>query len=205
MSNKIISKRCSECKETKPISEFYKAQTSDGYRKDCKKCHLKQSARYAKTGKGKIAHRKAWQKYNESKKGKSYKKDFYEKNKIQTLLRAKINYQKPEVKAAKKAYYQSEKGKQVTKRYLQSEKGKVKTRKAAKNWQLKYPEQIKAQQAVKRAIKKGKLPHPGTLQCHYCPNQAKDYHHWHGYEPEHWLDVIPVCKKCHNKTYGKSA
>ena len=36
-----------------------------------------------------------------------------------------------------------------------------------------------------------------TLQCS-CGQQAKHYHHHKGYTKKHWLDVIPVCTKCHS-------
>jgi hypothetical protein len=40
------------------------------------------------------------------------------------------------------------------------------------------------------------LPRVRNLQCHYCGNRAHQYHHHRGYAPEHWLDVVPACRKC---------
>ena len=93
-------------------------------------------------------------------------------------------------KAVNRRYQQSEKGKAAYKRYNQTEKGKAR--------QKRYPNQIKATRAVNHAIRAGKLPRPDTFSCHYCPKPAQQYHHWHGYEKEHWLDVVPVCIDCHN-------
>jgi len=102
-------------------------------------------------------------------------------------------------KVALKRYKQSKKGKVTDKRYAQSEKGR-KTRIAAiKKFRVHHPELKKAGDAVNSAIRAGRLPRPDSLQCHYCPAQAKEYHHYNGYAPEHWLDVIPVCIPCHNK------
>lgn len=72
-------------------------------------------------------------------------------------------------------YEQSEKGKITRKRYQQSEKGKA---------------------TVKR--------YQQSEKCHYCPAQAKQYHHHNGYEPEHYLDVVPICIKCHGEINRKA-
>lgn len=99
-------------------------------------------------------------------------------------------------------YQKTEKGKTAQKQYTQSEKGRVVHRKAAVRYQkyycIKYPERIKALNAVNHAIRDGKLHRPDTLQCHFCSAQAEDYHH-PNYEPKHWLDVVPTCKKCHSR------
>lgn len=181
MNETIKAKRCSKCKETKPISEFYKRSDSrDGYRNACKACDLKYSRtekgkaiqkRYRQSGKGKAAYRKVQDRYRQSEKGK----------------------------AIQKRYQKSEKFKTAQKRYEQSEKGKKARSKQIKRFKIRHPEQSKAHEAVKNAIKTGRLPRPDSLTCHYCPARAKQYHHYKGYEPEHWLDVVPVCIKCHGE------
>jgi len=97
-------------------------------------------------------------------------------------------------------YYYSEKGKLADKRYRKSKKCKDTT----KRYCIRHPEYHKAQNAVRIAIQERKVPRPDSLLCHYCPKPAQEYHHWHGYEKEHWLDVIPVCKDCH-KEYKKNS
>jgi hypothetical protein len=47
----------------------------------------------------------------------------------------------------------------------------------------------------------GLLPPAKTLLCVDCGAQAQEYHHHNGYEPEHLLDVIPVCRACHGKRH----
>lgn len=84
------------------------------------------------------------------------------------------------------------------KKYQQTEKRKITQKIVNKNFRIRHPERRKAQNAVSNAIATGKLPRANTLLCHYCPKPAQQYHHWHGYEKEHWLDVIPICVKCHN-------
>ena len=97
-------------------------------------------------------------------------------------------YLSKEGKAKHKRYQQSKEGKAAYKRWGQSKKGKVA--------QKRHPEKKKARSAVNYAVRTGKLPKPETLKCVYCGKQAQQCHHWHSYEPEHQLDVVPVCKSC---------
>lgn len=119
-----------------------------------------------------------------------------------------------------KKYNQSEKRKANQKRYRKTEKGKLANLRGVKKYKktakgkatqkrflVGHPNYVKARQAVNNAIRAGKLPRPDTLLCHYCPKPAEQYHHWHGYEPENYLDVIPICEECHmckqiNKSLG---
>ena len=80
---------------------------------------------------------------------------------------------------------------------LQYKRYVCRRRKVRELFHLLYPEHRKARDTVKRAIKTDKLPRPNTLQCYYGNHPAKEYHHWRGYEPKHWLNVIPVCILCH--------
>lgn len=58
-------------------------------------------------------------------------------------------------------------------------------------------DKMKARYAMNRAVKQGILPRPASLPCVGCGQAAKEYHHHLGYEPEHHLSVVPVCKMCH--------
>lgn len=58
------------------------------------------------------------------------------------------------------------------------------------------PDKRNAKNAVMHAVAKGTLPRVTARLCVVCGEQAKNYHHW-SYAPEHWLDVIPVCVRCH--------
>ena len=88
----------------------------------------------------------------------------------------------------------------ANKKYNTSKKGKV----ADKSSNARRPNQIKAVNAVNHAITAEKLPRPNTLECYYCFEKARQYHH-PSYAPEHWLDVIPVCRECHYKCDRKIA
>ena len=113
--------------------------------------------------------------------------------------RSKRDGYSSECKICSLKYRQTEKGKAMHKRHRQTAKYKA----TRKQYLIHHPEYIKAKDVVRNAVKSKKLPHADTLRCHYCPAKAEQYHHWHGYEPEHWLDVIPACKKCHYKCRRK--
>lgn len=85
------------------------------------------------------------------------------------------------------------------KKYRKTAKGKASLRDGQKRFYARNPNYEKAKHAVNHAIESGKLISPKFLLCHYCTKPAKEYHHWHGYEPEHWLDVVSVCIECHGK------
>lgn len=96
-------------------------------------------------------------------------------------------------------YNASEKGKVCARRYWVTDKGKVRSKRQDKVRQLRYPDRIIIRNAVTNAIRAKRIPPAKTLQCSNCPEPAAEYHHFAGYEPEHQLDVIPVCYACHNK------
>lgn len=125
------------------------------------------------------------------------------KKEYNTNERGKAAYkryqQTDKFKAIQKRYKESDKGKITYKRYQQTEKYKVMRQKVCIRYSVRHPKHIQAITAVNKAITIGRLPRPGTLLCH-CGTQAEHYHHHKGYEPEHWLDVVPVCTKCHGKT-----
>lgn len=140
MSEQIISKTCTKCKQTKALSEFHKDYNKkDKHRSDCKVCQC----------------------------------------------------------ATKIQYRQSKHGKIIRQRYAKTEKGKNLISFYNKQWRLLHPERILAVNKVMYAICIDKLKPAKMLKCTYCSKQAEDYHHYLGYAPEHWLDVIPVCRKCH--------
>lgn len=99
-------------------------------------------------------------------------------------------------------YGQTEAGKETRHRYIQSTRGKTVQLRGARKYQRRNPEKLKAQQAVHSAVRAGKLPRVRTLKCLYCGNQAEQRHHYLGYAPEHWFDVIPLCRVCHKMIHS---
>lgn len=58
---------------------------------------------------------------------------------------------------------------------------------------------IAARNAVLHQVLKGAMPKAAVCRCVHCGEQAADYHHHKGYAPAQYLDVIPVCKRCHRR------
>ena len=108
-------------------------------------------------------------------------------------------------KAHQKAYQQTKRGKAVHRKrvakYQKTPNGKAFRRKANAKYNALHPNNIKAINAVNHAIRAGRLPQPNTRFCHYCGAKAEQYHHYLGYELEHWFDVLPVCVECHRKEH----
>ena len=175
-------KPCSKCKETKPFSEFYKKRShKDGLASCCKSCKNACDKAWQQTEKGRATKAK----YRETPKDRAYQAEY------------------------KKEYQQSERGQAIiakyVKAYINTPKGKAVRNKATTRFKAHHPNQIKASSVVNSEIRAGRLDRPDTLQCHYCPKQAEQYHHYLGYEPEFWLDVVPACLECHRKEHRKIA
>ena len=101
-----------------------------------------------------------------------------------------------------KNYYKTENGKDALKKgykkWVNSPKGKINRRKSAKEYYEKNKEKHRAKYKINYAIRKGRMLRASNFTCQICNDKkAQDYHHYLGHEPEHYLDVIPVCKKCH--------
>jgi len=164
MSEQIITKRCSHCKQIKPVLEFYKNHIrKDGFHSACKICFKKEqkSRQQADPKKFKVIQKR----YRQSDKGK----------------------------IVKRKYDHSDKGRKAKNGYIKSKKGKENMRRFFQN----HPEQYAAKNAISVAVSSGKLAQIISLKCIDCGNAAEQYHHHKGYSPEHLLDVVPLCKKCH--------
>lgn len=162
MSDEIITKQCSRCKEIKQASEYYK----DKNRKDGLYC-------WCKTCKRDCCQSPA---------GKASQK--------------KSNTRRYQANREKVRKYNAE--------YDRTPKGRASQRKRAAKHRLKNPNQNKAGNKVKIAVRGGILPSVKTMKCRECPNQAKEYHHYLGYDEVHWLDVIPLCIPCHIATHQEN-
>lgn len=101
-------------------------------------------------------------------------------------------------------YRQTENGRQKTReanaRYRQSPKGQAARRVEYARYgevaRERYPDQYRAREAVKTAIRNGTLTRPGA--CESCGARCHpDGHHHLGYAVEHWLSVQWLCKPCH--------
>lgn len=78
------------------------------------------------------------------------------------------------------------------------------TTQSAKRYHAKFPERIKANGAVKDAIRRGILVRPDRCeQCNRLAGHPYPIHaHHHSYAPEHHLDVEWLCQGCHMRTHA---
>ena len=67
----------------------------------------------------------------------------------------------------------------------------------ARQYRRQYPERERAMSAVNVLVRAGKIPRATTLYCLSCYHPAQVYHHYAGYSPEAWYNVIPMCRSCH--------
>ncbi len=64
-------------------------------------------------------------------------------------------------------------------------------------YRKQHPEVWLANAAIKQAVRVDRIMPPAkACVCADCGKQASHYHH-ESYEPEHWLDVVPLCASCH--------
>ena len=106
-----------------------------------------------------------------------------------------------------KRYLATENGrelrKQAHKRYSQTMQGRAKALRNTRKYRDAHPNYVAVLSAVYRAVQSGRLPSPRTLPCTFCNGPSTDYHHHLGYAKEHWLDVVPTCRRCHIHEHRK--
>ena len=118
MVEQITSKKCSKCKEIKPVSEFWKSSYSkDGLKGSCKSCQIMYQRNYRETDRGKAKTKR----YYKSEKGKATQKRFFKSEKGRI---AKPRY--------RRKYRQSLKGR-ITERKYRQRLRKSNNRKPASN------------------------------------------------------------------------
>ena len=180
MSETIITKTCSRCKQSKPVGCFGKNRfNKDGYQYYCKPCYKAYHKKYHKTEK-----RANWLKIYAG--NKKYKKMRHKHEHSEKYIQQRNEYQK------------TDQFKTSIRKYQQSDKGKLQTKKDHE----KYPKRRKARITVANALATNKLIRPSGFYCK-CGNRAQEYHHHLGYAPEHWLAVIPLCLVCHRSIHNK--
>jgi hypothetical protein len=114
--------------------------------------------------------------------------------------RDKIAYERLRADPVKYAAYLERKGRE--RRARQIDKGSETARK--RRWRANNPDKAQAlrnaNHRVDMAIRKGTLKRP--CECSKCGATGDiEAHHHLGYAPEHWLDVIWMCIKCHAKEH----
>ena len=140
-------KRCSKCKQTKPLSEFYKDKSrKDGYSWACKECIKARSKCWREVNPEKHkANNKAY--YRENKELiKARTKAWYKENKDKVPARAKA-YRKKNIKTLKvkrKAYYHANREEAIIKSNTWAKNNRDKVNATQRVWKRKNREKLKA-------------------------------------------------------------
>ncbi len=193
MADSIVTKTCSKCEKNKPLGEFCRNRTKKGgLETACKTCA---SA------------------YERSEAGKARQKRYAATEKRRVTRQRHKSSEK--CKATQQRYERTEAAKDSHRRYNSTAKGQIsrakimkrhrateKYKATSKRYRTQHPDQNNARMTIGLAVRSGTLPRASTLFCHNCGEPAQQWHHHKGYAPEHRLDVIPVCKKCHSHLHS---
>lgn len=85
------------------------------------------------------------------------------------------------------------------KAWAKTKKGKMSRKRSMSKWRKRNPEKVKAERMTFSKVMSGAIRSARESKCVECGEQAVHLHHHNGYEEEHLLDVIPVCRICHKK------
>lgn len=115
------------------------------------------------------------------------KKDYY------------LNYDRNRPNHEERVASQSERTKTL---YNSNPEFKEKRKLEVREFRNSNPDKYKAQTSINNALRDGKLTKLNS--CEHCGTSEKKIQarHW-SYEPEHWLDVIWLCTKCHGKEHKR--
>jgi hypothetical protein len=180
VSRRGDEKRCSTCKEWKPITEFGEMRNHwDGLNYKCKLCNA--------------AHVRAYKEQRRAQGIKTRNAPSEQPKQCATCQRVKpakdfgISRTNPDGRNYNCRACRSAKGthplhNEYTRAYYQ-----------------RYPDRNRARSAVADAVRYGRMPPARKLTCIDCGEPAAHYHHHRGYAEEYKLDVVPVCTACHAK------
>lgn len=177
----INVRRCSKCEQLKPLSEFHTdKRAASGHRSDCRECRRKPVLVTIAPG-CKICRRcnstKPIEMFNRQGDGKkSWCKSCEQEYKRLPAVRER---------------------KRLSARQNRTAEKRESRRIYSRLYRERHPDRAAARRAVNNAIKMGKLKPARVNPCSRCGEMAAQYHHHKGYEQKYWLEVEPLCAKCH--------
>jgi hypothetical protein len=168
-----LSKVCRACKRTLSSEHFGRyAQSADGLRPDCRECRKTQSA------------------------------DYYARHRPTIRSKAKARYRaNPEPTRIQKARWYSQNREHaiaIEAARQRTPTGKAKKLEYVKNARRRDPRPFMARLAVARALKSRALVKHACA----CGSRKVEAHHHRGYSKERELDVVWLCRRCHNVEHG---
>lgn len=223
MEDESQLKRCSSCEQDKPLSEFGNhTRSKDGKRSQCKQCERdyrnKESTRdrqraYRKENAETLrANQRRWEQENPEKVAEYHRR--YRDEHPEVARAASQRWRENHPDRAKEAERKNDfnrrnrRAEQYAanrdKRLARNQAWKDRSREQISEYNRAYYEAHKiehaARLAVRKAIQRGDLIKSDI--CNRCPAPAVIGHH-HSYEPEFWLDVEWLCKKCHVRHHAE--
>lgn len=205
-------KPCTECKQDKPLDDFYKNKSmADGRLNKCKVCFSAYQKKYCAENKEHLQQYKKEHRKEKADHYKEYAKSYRQKNieSIKEKEKERRGANSERIKEYERIYSKSENGmavkKEIQKRYLSTAKGKALVKKSTKKYMDNNPIKIKCHAAVRRAIKSGRL-----IADEFCNSCNSNSEKLHGHHDDYSLpmSVRWLCAKCHvdwHKENGEGA
>lgn len=198
----VSTKRCTKCNKTRPVTDFRVDNSrKDGRQSVCIECKVPEH--YAK-----IKEQQSLDLVNKKRCAKCLK--IYDKSNFSSSADGRGNL-RSYCKNCEIDYRKSVARSESSQKYVRSEKGKENARRyykrAAQDGRIKHildrryasaPEAIRAHRKISYAVRAKHIPPAKELRCKHCGQQAQQYHHPDYSKP---LDVIPLCKMCHEAVH----
>jgi hypothetical protein len=174
-----MEKKCRKCGQVKPRDAFAPRKAGlDGLNAQCRDCRNAVVRAYRSTDEGKANTNAASKRYRSKDEAKARRR----------LLERERYASDPAYRARVI---------ENARRFAATECGKAAARRSRAKYVENNGDKVKARSVVNHAIESGKLPEPDSLDCAGCGRPADEYHHHKGYDAENWLNVVAVCKGCH--------
>jgi len=102
----------------------------------------------------------------------------------------------PHTPEKRKAYVEANRDRMhaMTKNWIAANKDRF--RELQRAYRERHKDRMTARDRLNTAVKSGKITRPKN--CEHCQASSRlEGHHHNGYSPEHWLDVLWLCRPCH--------
>lgn len=197
------TKKCTQCGETKPVTDFYK----NGFRRGVQEYHCKciactlspataQRLALREQGLKKCTHCGQvlpLDDFYEDKRWVDGRREVCKSCHIETTTVYRQTRGRTKIQEARRIRNQRPDNKRKRAEYMRKQR-------VSATW----ADQEAARRAVRAAVASGAMPPVRNVQCADCGRQAQEYHHA-SYERDRWLDVTPLCIDCHKQRHAVNA